>query len=145
MTEQSAPKRPRWLVAVIVLVFAEAATLVATAIVLLVDLFLGRVVTISSSIALTVLVLGLGAGLALAGRALVRGMHWPRAAVVMWQLLTLTVAIPTMLGGRPLVGTILLIPAVLICIGLFMPGVIDATSKKQSDIDSDGDSSGRMF
>ncbi|GAB3558972.1 hypothetical protein [Spelaeicoccus albus] len=138
-------RRPGALVVVIVLVFAEAAMLVAAAAVLIVDVLTGPPAELGSGIALTVLVLVLAGGLALAGRALLLGLHWPRAAVVMWQLLTLTVAIPTALDGRPAVGVALMIPAVVICVGLFMPGVIAATSKKASDLHSGDGSSGRMY
>lgn len=131
-------KRPGWLVVVIALVFAEAALLIAAAVVLILDLFGQPSSEMGSGIALTVLVVVLGGGLAMAGRALIHGMHWPRAAVVMWQLLTVAVAIPTAVGGHPFIGIGLLTPAVVICVGLFMPGVIDATSKKPSDLDSGG-------
>lgn len=133
-------KRPVALLVVIVLVFAEAAMMLAAAAVLVIDVFGQPASALGSGIALTVLVLVLGGGLALAGRALIQGLHWPRAAVVMWQLLTLAVAIPTLLDGRPGVGIALAVPAVVICVGLFMPGVIAATSKKASDVRS-----GRMY
>ncbi|MDR6268576.1 hypothetical protein [Arthrobacter russicus] len=107
----------------------EAAALLITAAVYVIGLFTVQVETFGGAVFLTVLLFLLGAALAAAAVQHFRGYRWTRAAAFVWQLLMLTIAVPTLTGGY-LWGLALLLPPLLVLVLLFFPSVVAFTMRR---------------
>lgn len=115
------------------LVLVEAAAAAAAVVVIVVGLLLAGASSVASAAALAVLAAVLCVGLAAAAVALLRGRAWPRAAIVVWQVLQLAVGVSALTGsgsspyaGWPLIGL------AVILIGLvFSPPVVAATQERR--------------
>lgn len=124
------------LVAVTVLLFAEAAALVGVLVWLIVDLLAFRPSSFATAIALIVLVAVGAAGLSAIAVASVRRAPWSRAAAIVWQVLQLSVAVGAFQGlfARPDLGWALLVPAVVVIGLLLWPPVRLAYSRPEDRI-----------
>ncbi|MFP3459403.1 hypothetical protein R5O87_00985 [Arthrobacter globiformis] len=64
---------------------------------------------------------------------LFRGFRWPRAGALVAQLFVLTIGFPTLTGGLPVAGAVMLIPAATAIVLLFDKRVIRFASRAASD------------
>ena len=110
-----------------VIVGLEAVVLLIVGIILGISLVTAAPASLASGIFLLVLVLGFGAGLAAVAVNLFRGYRWTRSAAFVWQLLMLTIAVPTLLAGQTLTGLLLIIPPLVVAVLLFTPKVVAYT------------------
>lgn len=124
--------RPRLLIVVVVLLFAEAAALGALAAFLVVEVFVAASDSIISAIALALITALAAVFVAAIALGALRGRAWIRGAAITVQLLQITVAIGAFQGifARPDVGWLLLAPAVAILALLFTRQVLAATSER---------------
>ena len=131
--EPSAPGVRAALVAVTLLLFAEAAALVGVLVWLLIDLLVLRPSSFATAIALIVLVAIGAAWVSAIAVASVRRAPWSRAAAIVWQVLQLSVAVGAFQGlfARPDLGWALLVPAVVIVGLLLWPPVRLAYSRPE--------------
>ena len=128
--------RPASLIALAAFLFLEAAGLAVIAIVLILELVTQRPDSVLTAVALVILV-ALGAVfLAVVAVHTLRGRYWIRGATMTWQILQILVAISSFQGvfGRADIGWALLIPAVIVIILLFTPGVRAATRRPDPEI-----------
>ncbi|WP_232331441.1 hypothetical protein [Agromyces laixinhei] len=109
------------LVVVSLLLFLEAAAMVALVIWLLADLFVLAPSSFATAIALLVLVVLGAAWVVAVAFGSLRRAPWSRAAAIVWQILQLSVAVGAFQGlfARPDVGWVLLVPAITV-IGLLL-------------------------
>jgi hypothetical protein len=114
-------------VVVAVVLGLESLALLAAGVWLAVALVTGSSSSPASAVFLTVLILGFGAGLAAVAWNLYRGFRWTRSAAFVWQLLMLAIAVPSLLAGAVLTGLVLLIPALVVLVLLFVPSVVAST------------------
>jgi hypothetical protein len=115
-------------VAVVSAVLAlESVALLAVGVWLAVALATGASASPASAIFLMVLILAFGAGLAAVAWNLYAGFRWTRSAAFVWQLLMLAIAVPSLLAGAVLTGLVLLVPALVVLVLLFVPSVVAAT------------------
>ncbi|WP_432504907.1 hypothetical protein [Kineococcus arenarius] len=63
------------------------------------------------------------AAVALCARGLLQRATWVRSPVLVWQVLQLAAGWPALNGGSPWLGVLLVVPAVLVLVGLFLPPV----------------------
>ncbi len=75
------------------------------------------------------LLLAFAAGLFAVGHFLFRGQRWTRAAALVTQLFVLSIGIPTMTSGLPLVGLAMVVPALAAIVFLFEKKVIAYASR----------------
>lgn len=125
-------RRPRLLIALVVLLFAEAAALGALAAFLVVEVFVATSDSIISAIALALFTVLAAVFVVAIALGAMRGRAWIRGAAITVQLLQITVAIGAFQGifARPDIGWLLLIPAVAILALLFTRQVIAVTSDR---------------
>lgn len=107
----------------------EALALLITAVAYLIGLFTVQVETFGGAVFLTVLLFLLGIALAAAAVQHFKGLRWTRAAAFVWQLLMLTIAVPTLTGGY-LWGLAMLLPPLLVLVLLFFPSVVAFTLRR---------------
>jgi hypothetical protein len=129
--EGSAGRRHPAVVALTVILFAEAALLLTATGYLLVELFSATPSSLASALALLVLT-GLAAvWLVVIAVNLVRGRAWVRAAAIVWQVLQIAVAIGCFQGlfAQPVIGVLLLVPALVAGLLALSKPVVDATKR----------------
>ncbi|MGR0220247.1 hypothetical protein [Agromyces sp. ZXT2-6] len=104
-----------------VLLFAEAAALVAMVAWLVFDLFVLQPSSVATAVALIVITALAAAWVAAIAVASVRRAPWSRAAAIVWQVLQLSIAVGAFQGlfARADIGWALLLPAVTV-IGLLL-------------------------
>ena len=127
--------RPRLLIALAVVLFAEALLLAALTGLLFVELFTERPQSYPSALAIFVLT-GLAAvALVLVGISVLRGRPWTRGAVLVWQVLQIGVGLGSSQGMLPRqdIAWVLILPAVLALVLLFSKPVRLATTRPDSD------------
>ncbi|MFB9310498.1 ABC-type multidrug transport system fused ATPase/permease subunit [Agromyces hippuratus] len=109
------------LVVVSVLLFLEAAAMVALVIWLVIDLFSLEPSSYATAIALLVLVAIGALWVVTVAVGSIRQAPWSRAAAIVWQILQVSVAVGAFQGlfARPDVGWALLVPAITV-IGLLL-------------------------
>jgi hypothetical protein len=110
-----------------VIVGLEAVVLLIVGIILGISLITSAPASLASGIFLLVLLLAFGAGLAAVALNLYRGYRWTRSAAFVWQLLMLTIAVPTLLAGQTLTGLLLIVPPLVVAVLLFTPKVVAYT------------------
>ena len=128
----TAPKRHPLLIALAVIVFAEAALLALAALWLILELFVDQPSSLPSALALTALVVIAAIWLAIVGGNTVKGSPWVRGAIVVWQVLQIAIAIGCFQGlfARPDIGWALLLPALAALALLFTKPVLAATARE---------------
>lgn len=129
-TEGSHRRRPA-LIAFAVILFAEAALLIAATVFLLVELLIATPNSLVSAIALLVLTAIAAVWLTIVALNSLRGATWVRAAAITWQVLQIAVAIGCFQGAfaQPLIGWLLLIPALIAGVLAFSKPVVEATRR----------------
>lgn len=120
------PARPWGVWAISIVVGLEAIALATAALSYLIGLFTVQVATFGGAVFLTVILFLLAGALGASAIQHFRGYRWTRAATFVWQLLMLTVAVPTVLGGY-IWGLVLLLPPLLVLVLLFFPSVVAFT------------------
>ena len=120
------PQRHPFVVALVVLLFAECALLAAATLYLIV----ATPTSIASALALLVLAAIAAIWLGVIAANVLRGRAWTRGAAIVWQVLQGAVAIGCFQGvlAQPDIGWVLLLPALVVLVLLFTPPVVAATS-----------------
>lgn len=112
-------------------VLAESIVVVVYGFVLAIDTLVAKPVSMTASASLALLVVLLGVGVGVVGVAVWQGRRWSRAPALVWQFLQLAATLPALgsdrevaTGYQALTGVLVAV-AVLVVVGLFVPGVID--------------------
>ncbi|MEZ0491209.1 hypothetical protein AB2L28_03035 [Kineococcus sp. TBRC 1896] len=74
-------------------------------------------------VSVVVLAVAFAAGIALCAHGLLRSATWARSPLLVWQVLQIAAGLPAFTGGSPWLGALLVLPAVAVGIGLFLPAV----------------------
>ena len=124
------PQRHPFVVALVVLLFAECALLAAATLYLIVEIIVATPTSIASALALLVLAAIAAIWLGVIAANVLRGRAWTRGAAIVWQVLQGAVAIGCFQGvlAQPDIGWVLLLPALVVLVLLFTPPVVAATS-----------------
>jgi len=128
---QGTRRRHPALIAFAVILFAEAALLIAATVYLLVELFIATPSSLTSALALLVLTAIAAVWLTVVAVNSLRGRSWVRAAALTWQALQIAIAIGCFQGvfAQPLIGWLLLVPAVIAGILALSKPVVEATRR----------------
>ena len=126
-------RRSRALIALALLLAAEAALLWAAVVWLILELLTDQPASLASALAILVLTVVAALWVSAIAVGTFRGRTWIRAAAVTWQLVQVFVAIGCFQGlyARPDLGWALLIPSVLVIVLLFTRSVVEATSRRE--------------
>ena len=110
------------------LLFAECALLVAATVYLVVELLVAVPESYASAAFLTVLTALAAGWLGAVAVGAVRRRPWVRGAATVWQVLQGGVAIACFQGifAQPVIGWVLLVPALVALVLLFTPPVVEA-------------------
>ncbi len=124
-------RRPWPLSALAVMLFVEAAILVAVAGFLFFELVTEVPTSYASAVAILVLVALAAVWLAIVALNTLRARPWVRGAALTWQVLQLAVAVGSFQGlfARDDIGWFLLVPAVIVLALLFTRSVLTATQR----------------
>lgn len=114
-------------------VAVESLALLAAAAWYVVGVLTSPVVSWGGAAFMVVLLLALAAGLAAVSWNIYRGYRWTRSAAFVWQLLMLSIAVPTLLAGRLVPGAVLLLPPLVVIVLLFTPAVVAFTLRTGKD------------
>ncbi|GAB3218029.1 hypothetical protein GCM10027586_11030 [Kineococcus gypseus] len=117
------PARSPLLGVVAAVVALEALLLLAGAAYLVHGLLVEDAATTVGAAVLVVTTLAFAAGVGFCAHGLWRRAAWARSPVLVWQVLQLAAGWPAFSGGQPWVGALLVVPAVLVLVGLFLPPV----------------------
>jgi hypothetical protein len=123
--------RPPLLIALAVLLFLEAALVIALTVWLLVDLLTETPQSFASAVAIFVLVALAAVWVTGTAIAALRGRSWSRASAVTIQILQIAVAVGSFQGifARPDLGWALLVPALVGVVLALSPQVVRATTR----------------
>lgn len=126
------PPRHPFVVLLAVLLFAECALLAVATCYLVVELLTEVPDSLASAVALTALTSMAAVWLGVIAASVLRGRAWTRGAAIVWQVLQGAVAIGCFQGifAQPVLGWLLLIPALVVLVLLFTPPVVVATSRR---------------
>ncbi|WP_240632377.1 MULTISPECIES: hypothetical protein [unclassified Cryobacterium] len=126
-------RRSRALIALVLLLAAEAALLWAAVLWLILELLTDQPASFASALAILVLTIVAAVWVSAITVGALRGRSWIRAAAVTWQLVQVFVAIGCFQGlyARPDLGWALLIPSVLVIVLLLTRSVVEATSRRE--------------
>ena len=133
LDEPQPARRSRALIALALLLAAEAALLWAAVGWLILELLTDQPASLASALAILVLTVVAALWVSAIVVGTLRGRTWIRAAAVTWQLVQVFVAIGCFQGlyARPDLGWALLIPSVLVIVLLFTRSVVEATSRRE--------------
>jgi hypothetical protein len=132
VTDSAQPRRRSpALVAFAVILFAEAGLLITATVYLLVELFIATPSSLASALALLVITAIAAIWLTVIAVNSLRGKSWVRAAALTWQALQIAIAIGCFQGvfAQPLIGWLLLVPAVIAGILALSKPVVEATRR----------------
>ncbi len=129
MTAPAPDARPRAVSILTGVVLLEALALAGAALRLVRTLLFEEPLTVGGTVFLTAVFLGGALWLWRVGRALWRGYRWPRAAALVVQLFLLVLALPLLQSGQWTAGLVPAVPAVVVLVLLFRPGVLAWTSR----------------
>ncbi|WP_354162248.1 hypothetical protein ACQCSV_13705 [Pseudarthrobacter sp. S3] len=128
--DPSPSTRPRGIVAIALVVAAEATALLVASGWYAYELLTGApVLSFWGAVFTLVLLLAFSAWLYSVGHFLVRGRRWTRAAALVAQLFVLTIGVPTLFGGVIWAGTAMVVPALAAIVLLFDKHVISYASR----------------
>ena len=133
MSDLGERKRPAGLVWASTVLFLEAAVLLFLGGLMLIEVVLGSAKSVPTALALAALVLAPGVWLIFVVRALLRCSRWARNAALFWQLIQLSIASASFTGrfANWLIGSVLVITAVIIIALLFTKPVMRATLQNE--------------
>ncbi|WP_241975022.1 MULTISPECIES: hypothetical protein [Cryobacterium] len=139
-----APFRPRALLILAALLWAEAALLWTAVVWLVLELITATPTSLASALAILVLVLIAAAWVTAIAINSLRRRTWIRGAAVTWQLVQIAVAVGCFQGlyARVDLGWALLLPSLAVLALLFMPRVIAATTSLTGPGDTPDDQRG---
>jgi hypothetical protein len=137
MAGGSAPREaghPPLLIALAVLLFAEAALLGAVVIWLVVELVAARPTSYLSAVAILVLVALSAAWVLATAIGTLRGRSWIRGSAVTWQVMQIAIAAGCFQGlyARPDLGWALLVPSIIGILLAISPQVVAATRRAEA-------------
>jgi len=123
-------RRPRALLLLTTILFAEAGLLWAAVVWLILELLTETPTSLASAVAILVLVLIAAIWVTAIAINSLRRRSWIRGAAVTWQLVQIAVAVGSFQGlyARPDLGWALLLPSVVVLVLLFQRPVIAETS-----------------
>ncbi|MBC7441792.1 MAG: hypothetical protein H7311_04605 [Ramlibacter sp.] len=123
-------RRPRALVLLAALLWAEATLLWVAVVWLVLELLTATPTSLASAVAILILVIVAAAWVSAVAVNSLRRRSWIRGAAVTWQLVQIAVAVGCFQGlyARPDLGWALLIPSVVVLGLLFTPRVIAETT-----------------
>lgn len=121
--------RPPLLTAIAVVVGVEVLLLLAGAVYLVHGLVVEGSRAPLAGLSVVLLAVVFAAGLAFCARGLLQRATWARSPLVVWQVLQVAAGLPAFTGGSPWLGAILVVPAVAVGIGLFLPSVSDEVGR----------------
>lgn len=129
---QVSGRRPGLLWLLLALMTAEFAAVAIVAVVFTVDLFIAPPVSYAAGIAVIVLALVAAVWLAFIVVAAWHGRAWMRGASIVWQVLQFAIGIGCFQGltATPVVGWLLVVPAVAVVVLLLSRPVVEATSAR---------------
>lgn len=128
--DPSPSTRPRGIVAIALVVAAEATALLVAAAWYGYELLTGApVLSFWGAVFTLVLLLAFSAWLYSVGHFLFRGRRWTRAAALVAQLFVLTIGVPTLTGGVIWAGIAMVVPALAAIVLLFDKRVISYASQ----------------
>ena len=132
LDEPGPARRSRALIALVLLLAAEAAVLWAAVVGLIRELLTDQPTSLASALAILALTAVAAIWVSTITVGTLRGRTWIRAAAVTWQLVQVFVAIGCFQGlyARPDLGWALLVPSVLVIVLLFTRSVVEATSTR---------------
>ena len=116
---------------------AESIVMVVYGFVLGIDTLVAKPTTsLAAAAFLAVLVVLLGAGVGAVALGVWRGQRWARSPGLVWQALQASLALPAV-GLTLQVKAPLLVAAVIVAVGLFLPGVVDEPEDGRTPLDRD--------
>ncbi|NVM95552.1 hypothetical protein [Arthrobacter wenxiniae] len=121
----SPARRPPGVYVISGVVGLQAVALAVAGVVFTVAAFTQPSLSIAGTVFLIVLVFALAAGLAAVSVNAFKGFRWTRSAAFVWQLLTVAIAVPSLLNGSTATGLVLLLPALAVIFYLFTPRVVE--------------------
>lgn len=133
LDEPRPARRSRALIALVLLLAAEAALLWAAVVWLILELLTDQPTSFASALAILAITVIAATWVSAITVGTLRGRTWIRAAAVTWQLVQIFVAIGCFQGlyARPDLGWALLVPSVLVLVLLFTRSVLEATSTRE--------------
>ena len=131
-------RRPRAVVLLAAILYAEAGLLWAAVVWLILELLTATPTSLATAVAVLVLVLIAATWVTAIAVNSLRRRSWIRSAAVTWQVLQIAVAVGSFQGlyARPDLGWALLLPSVVVMVLLFQPRVIAETTPARSDDDA---------
>lgn len=131
--EEKSSRRHPYLVVLALIILLESTLLFAVLGYLLFELSSETPQSYPSAIALSVLTAFAAIWVAVIGVNVLRRQSWIRGAVVVWQVLQISVAIGSFQGvfARPDIGWLLLLPALTVLVLLFTKPVLAATVRRE--------------
>lgn len=131
-TRQVSGRRPALLWVLIVLMTAEFAAVAVVTIVFVVDLFVAPPVSYAAGIAVIVMAAVASTWLGFIVVAAIRGRAWMRGASIVWQVLQFAIGLGCFEGltAAPVVGWLLVVPAVVVVVLLVSPSVRAVTDRR---------------
>ena len=130
-----APFRPRALLILAALLWAEAALLWSAVVWLVLELITATPTSLASALAILVLVLIAAAWVTAIAINSLRRRTWIRGAAVTWQLVQVAVAVGSFQGlyARPDLGWALLLPSIVVLVLLFQRRVVAETTSARAE------------
>ncbi|MEZ0166758.1 hypothetical protein AB2L27_18535 [Kineococcus sp. LSe6-4] len=124
-TSQAASPRPRppLLTAIAAVVALEVLLLLAGGAYLVHGLLVEGSRAPLAVVSVVVLAVVFAAGLAFCAHGLRQRATWARSPLLVWQVLQVAAGLPAFNGGSPWLGAVLVVPAVAVGVGLFLPPV----------------------
>jgi hypothetical protein len=128
-------RKSRLLALLATVLFVECALLAGVTILLIVELLISRPDSYATAVALIILALLGTVWLGALGLNTLRQRTWVRSGIVVWQILQILIAIASFQGvfAAPLIGSVLLVPAVIALVLVFTGPVTAAIARRPRD------------
>lgn len=129
---QVSPRRPALFWVLIVLMAAEFAAVAVVTVVLIVDLFITVPDSYAAGVAVIVMAIVAALWLGFILVAALRGRAWMRGASIVWQVLQFAIGLGCFQGltATPVIGWVLVVPAVAVVVLLVSPSVRAVTADR---------------
>lgn len=126
-------RKPPLLIALVSILFLEAAALAATTLWFLSRVFLEKADSLGGAVVILIIVALVTVWVTVTAIYTLRAQPWVRGGIFTWQVLQIAVAAGAFQGfyAQPFVGYALLIPAALAALLLFAPSVLKATARPE--------------
>jgi hypothetical protein len=129
----AARRRHPLVIALAAVIFAESAVITAVTVYLVVEILIAPADSVVSAIALAIATGIAAVWVFVIAINVLRGNAWVRGAAIVVQVLIGAVAIGSLQGeaAQPVLGVVLLVPAIAVLVLLFAPPVVAATSHRE--------------